>query len=424
MKRKPGSPETPKLQSRRTRALAILFVAVAVAGIAWGGWWLWSARFNETTDDAYVSGNIVQITPQIAGTVISIGADDTQFVNAGQLLVQLDRADARVALDQAEAQLAKTVRDVRGLYATTAQFQAAVQMRQSDLKRAEDDLARRARLSGSGAISGEELQHAHDAFDSARAALLASQEDLAANRAHVDRTTLEDHPEVLASAARVRAAYLAYARTELPAPVAGYVAKRSVQLGQRVAPGTPLMAIVPLNEVWVEANFKESQLAHMRVGQPVTLTADVYGGKVDYHGKVAGFGAGTGAAFALLPAQNATGNWIKIVQRLPVRIALDADDLVAHPLQIGLSMQADVDTHDRSGARLPKVAQADTTYSTDVFQVQESLADARVKAIIAANEAPRFAAVRPAPAAQSRRRQSIARAPAAKRIATARVRAL
>ena len=407
------------LRSRRQRGLAIIFGIVLIAGIAWGAWWLWSARYDETTDDAYVSGNVVQITPQIAGTVVAIGADDTQFVEAGQLLVQLDRADAKVALDEAEAQLAKTVRDVRGLFATTAQLDATVQMHRSDLARYEDDLARRSRLASSGAISREELQHAQGAVDNAKAALLAAQEKLAANRARIDRTTVDTNPDVLAAAAHVREAYLAYARTELPAPVSGFVAKRAVQLGQRVAPGVPLMAVVPLDQVWVEANFKEPQLRDMRVGQPVKLTADLYGGKVDYHGKVAGFGAGTGSAFALLPAQNATGNWIKIVQRIPVRIALDPKDLAAHPLQIGLSMQADVDTHDRSGARLPEIAQTSPPYATDVFHVQDAVADARVKAIIAANEALRPRSATAPVAANSERRRHIPRARAVRRIASA-----
>src|SRR3989475_7396616 len=344
-------------------------------------------RHLQLTDDAYVNGNVVQITPQISGTVVAIGANDTQFVQAGQTLVQLDQADAKVALDQAEAQLAKTVREVRSLFATTAQLQAIAAMRQSDLAKSGEDLLRRERLASSGAISGEELQHARDAANSARAALLAAQQELEANRARVDRTTVDNHPDVRNAAARVRDAYLTYSRTALPAPVSGFVAKRAVQLGQRVAPGAPLMAIVPLDQVWVDANFKEPQLAGMRVGQPVKLTADLYGGKVVYHGKVAGFGAGTGSAFALLPAQNATGNWIKIVQRVPVRIALDAPELAAHPLQIGLSMQVEVDTHERNGDRLPQLAQSAPTYATDVFHALDGIANGRVKAIIAANDA-------------------------------------
>jgi membrane fusion protein, multidrug efflux system len=328
----------------------------------------------------------VQITPQISGTVVSIAVDDTQFVKAGQPLVRLDQADAKVALDQAEAQLAKTVREVRNLFATTAQLQAAVQLRQTDLSQAQADLARRVQLGKSGAVSGEELQHARDAVKGAESALLAAQQQLAANRARVDRTTLEDHPDVRNAAAAVRNAYLNYARTTLPAPVSGFVARRNVQLGQRVSPGAPLMAVVPLDQVWVDANFKEPQLAGMRVGQPVTLTADLYGNNIRYHGKVVGFGAGTGSAFSLLPAQNATGNWIKIVQRVPVRVALDAREVAEHPLQIGLTMKAVVNVRDESGVRLPQLASNNVAYTTDVFQSTDVSADARVQAIIVAND--------------------------------------
>jgi len=373
------------LKSKRKRWLGLVIGGSAAIGIAYAAYWGIHLRHLESTDDAYVGGNVVQITPQIAGTVVSVGADDTAFVKAGQTLVQLDQADAQVALEQAEAQLGRAVREVRSLFATSAQLQAAVDMRQSDVAKANEDLARRERLAGSGAISKEEVQHARDAARSAQSGLVAAQQELAANRARVDRTTVENHPDVRNAAARVHDAYLTYARTALPAPVSGYVAKRSVQLGQRVSPGTPLMAVVPLDQVWIDANFKEAQLAGMRAGQPVKVTADIYGGKVVYHGRVAGFGAGTGAAFALLPAQNATGNWIKIVQRVPVRIALDPQELSDHPLQIGLSMQAEVDTRERGGSRLPEIAQG-TVYSTDVFSSIEERADARVKAVIAANE--------------------------------------
>ena len=375
------------LQARRRRWLAGVIGVFALAGAAYGAYWAGVGRYRETTDNAYVGGNVVQITPQVSGTVVAIGADDTQFVKAGQTLVELDKADARVALDEAEAQLAKTVRQVRNLFATSAQLQAAVEMRESDLARAQEDFARRERLASSGAVSGEEQQHARDALKSAQAALLAARQQFEANRALVDRTTVENHPDVKNAAAHVRDAYLAYSRTALPAPVSGFVAKRAVQLGQRVGPGTPLMAVVPLDQLWVDANFKEGQLAAIRVGQPVKLTADIYGGKVEYHGRVAGFGAGTGAAFALLPAQNASGNWIKIVQRVPVRIALDPHELAAHPLQIGLSMLVEVDTHGRGGDRLPEQAQGAPAYATDVFRSPSDLADARVHAIIAANEA-------------------------------------
>jgi membrane fusion protein (multidrug efflux system) len=375
------------LKSRRTLWLAIVTGAFVAIGAAYGVYWATVLRYSQSTDDAYVNGNVVQITPQISGTVISIAADDTQFVKAGQPLVRLDQADAKVALDQSEAQLAKTVREVRNLFATTAQLEAAVQLRQTDLAQAQTDLARREQLGKSGAVSGEELQHAKDAVKAAQSGLLAAQQQLAANRARVDHTTLDDHPEVRNAAAAVRNAYLNYARTTMPAPVSGFVARRNVQLGQRVSPGAPLMAVVPLDQVWVDANFKEPQLANMRVGQPVSLTADLYGGSVHYHGKVVGFGAGTGSAFALLPAQNATGNWIKIVQRVPVRIALDPSEVAANPLQIGLTMKAEVNVRDESGVRLPKLANNTVAYSTDVFHSNDESADARVQQIIAANGA-------------------------------------
>lgn len=374
-------------KARRWRLLGGLLGLLALVALGYTLYWAQVLRYHQSTDDAYVGGNVVQITPQVNGTVVAIGADDTQFVSAGQTLVRLDESDARVALDQAEAQLARTVRDVRNLFATSSQLQATVELRRTDLQAAQSDLERRQRLGASGAVSGEELQHARDAVQAARANLRAAEQQLAANRARVDGTSLADHPQVREAAAAVRNAYLALSRTRLPAPVAGFVARRNVQLGERVGPGAALMAVVPLDQVWVDANFKEPQLKHMRVGQPVTLRADLYGGRLVYHGKVAGFGAGTGAAFSLLPAQNATGNWIKIVQRVPVRIALDAAEVASHPLQIGLSMKADVEVRggDES-ARLPQRASAAPAWSTDVFDSGEAQAEQRVREIIAANQ--------------------------------------
>jgi membrane fusion protein (multidrug efflux system) len=380
---------------RRRLLLSAVISAFAAAGVAFGGWWLASGRYHESTDDAYVGGNLVQVTPQVAGTVLAIHADDTDFVSTGQTLVELDKADSRVALDQAEAQLAKTVRSVRNLVATDAQLQANVDQRRAELAKAREDLARRSKLDADvpGAVAAEELQHARDAVSAASAALEAASRQLAAQRTLTDHTTIENHPDVREAAARVREAYLAYARTALPAPVSGFVARRAVQVGQRVGPGAPLMTVVPLDQVWVDANFKEGQLPNLRAGQPVRLVADAYGGAVVYHGKVAGFGAGTGSAFALLPAQNATGNWIKVVQRVPVRIALDPDELRQHPLQIGLSMEVVVDTHDRAGERLPKTARSAAGYETHAFTSMDQLAERRVAQIIAANVAQPLPAV-------------------------------
>jgi membrane fusion protein (multidrug efflux system) len=371
--------------SKRTVLLLLVLSLFVLAGGGYAAWWLVHGRYHETTDDAYVGGNLVQITPQVAGTVLAIHADDTDYVKDGEKLVSLDKADAKVTVEQAEAQLAKTVRSVRNLRAASTGGEANVAVRRADLRKAEQDLARRRSIESSGAVSGEELQHAIDAVNAARAALNAAEQELAAQRALVDRTDVHDHPDVRAAAARVREAYLTLARTEIPAPVSGFVARRSVQVGQRVAPGNVLMTVAPLENVWVDANFKENQLANLRPGQPVTLVADAYGSSVEFHGKVAGFSAGTGAAFALLPAQNASGNWIQVVQRVPVRIALDPKELDAHPLQIGLSMKVDVDTHAREAATLQRVARDTPVYETKAFDDTQARADERIEQIIAQN---------------------------------------
>ncbi|MGN8062984.1 HlyD family secretion protein [Ralstonia sp. 22111] len=369
---------------KRKRMLTTLAAALVVAGVGYGLYWGLYGRWFESTDDAYVQGNVVQVTPQVAGTVVAIRADDTQLVTSGQPLIELDRADARVALEQAEAALAQTVRQVRTLYSNTSAFTATLAMRESDLAKAKDDLARRKQIAGTGAVSQEEISHAQTAVQAAQSALEAAKEQLQGNRVLTEQTTLERHPNVLQAAAKVREAYLAYARTSLPASVTGYVAKRSVQVGQRVAPGTPLMAIVPLDQLWVDANFKEVQVRHMRVGQPVELVADVYGSSVTYHGKVVGFSAGTGSAFSLLPAQNATGNWIKVVQRLPVRVSLDPKDLKDHPLRVGLSMEAKVDIHDEGGQSLATAPTA-SPLQTTVYDQAGKDADQVIASIITAN---------------------------------------
>jgi membrane fusion protein, multidrug efflux system len=384
---------------KRRKALSTLAAIVVVAGAGWGAYeWLVASHY-ESTDNAYVQGNVIQITPQITGTVMSIMADDTDFVKAGQPLVRLDPADARVALDQAEAALAQTVRQVRTLYLNNGSLAAQVALREadivkarSDIARAEDDLQRRKALSGNGAVSKEELNHAETALSNAKSALSAAQagvtaakEQLASNQSLTEGTSVQQHPSVLAAAAKVREAYLATQRVDIPAPVDGYVAKRTVQLGQRVAAGTPMMSVVPLDQVWVDANFKEVQLRSIRLGQPVKLTADVYGTKVQYSGKVEGLGVGTGAAFALLPAQNATGNWIKVVQRVPVRIALDAEQLKANPLRVGLSMDAEVDVSSKDGQMLATAPRPKALSQTQVYSALDRGADAEVQRIIAAN---------------------------------------
>ena len=372
-------------RGRRRGVLVLLFLLFAAAGAAWAVWWHLVGRWHESTDNAYVAGHVVQVTPQIAGTVVAIGADDTDRVQAGQVLVRLDPADAQVALGQAEAQLAQAVREVRTLYTRNASLEALQALRASELAKAQEDLARRSPLAATGAVSREEVEHARNAVEAARAALSAAREDLVTNRVRTEGTAVAKHPGVSAAAARVREAFLALQRTQIAAPVAGYVARRTVQVGQRVAPGALMMAVVPLDSVWVDANFKEVQLRDMRIGQPVLLSADLYGNRIEYRGKVAGLAAGTGGAFALLPPQNATGNWIKVVQRLPVRIALDPAELAAHPLLVGLSMHADVEIRDTGGTRLAAAPRANAVWAPAAFAKPAEDAEARVEAIIAAN---------------------------------------
>ena len=409
----PAAPVRPPAGNpRRRKALTALASVVVVAGLGWAAYEYLVASHYESTDNAYVQGNVIQITPQIGGTVVALMADDTDFVKAGQPLVQLDPADAKVALDQAEAALAQAVRQARTLYANNGALGAQITLRnaevskaRSDIARAADDLARRQSLVGNGAVSKEELNHAQTQLANANSALAAAQagvtaarEQLASNQALTDGTAIEAHPSVQVAAAKVREAFLASSRTALTAPVDGYVAKRTVQLGQRVAAGMPLMSVVPLNQVWVDANFKEVQLRNIRIGQPVKLVADLYGKKVDYHGTVAGLGVGTGAAFSLLPAQNATGNWIKVVQRVPVRIALDPKQLGEHPLRVGLSMDAEVDVSQKDGKALADAPRHAAQAQTQAFAAQDDAASQEVSRVIAANAGKAF---KPAPVAKA-----------------------
>jgi len=379
------SPLARVLQSRRRRWLVGLGAALALIALVWLSWWLLEARFYESTDDAYVAGDLVNVMSQVSGTVVSIAADETDRVQAGQELVRLDATDAQIALQEAEQQLARTVRQTRTVFATRDQLRAVVGQRRSELARAQSDFDRRRDLAASGAVSGEELGHAQDALKAARDALIAAEKNLAASSALVGHTGVADNPEVRAAATQVELAWLALARTSVRAPLTGYVARRTVQLGERISPGAPLMAIVPLGRLWLEANFREVQLRHMRIGQPATVVADLYGGHVTFHGRVVGLGMGTGSAFALLPAQNATGNWIKVVQRVPVRIALDGSELTAHPLRIGLSTVVTIEVRDASGPQLAQTPPQEPVLATRAFDVDRSEIHARIEEIIEAN---------------------------------------
>lgn len=350
--------------AKRKRVLAAITLAFIAAGAAYWVYYATTLSHYQETDNAYVGGNLVTLSSQVAGNVLEIGADETQLVKAGAPIVKLDQSDAEVALQQAQAKLGAAVRQQRQRYADVAQFDAAIAQRKLLLAQAQDDLSRRAPLAADHTVSGEDVAHARQAVANAKAALDVAEKQAFASQAGVSGVKLADHPAVQAVRAEYVAAWLALRRNAVAAPVSGYVAKRSVQVGARVTPGQPLMAIVPLDQLWVDANFKESELRDIRIGQPATIEADVYGGKVVYHGKVLGLSAGTGSAFSVLPAQNASGNWIKVVQRVPVRIALNSKELAAHPLRVGLSATVSVDIQHTDGPVLGSAMPAAPAYKT------------------------------------------------------------
>ena len=378
--------------ARRKRLLILLTIVIVAATGAWVAYWTLHGRFHETTDDAYVAGHVVMVTSQVAGSVTGVSAVDTDFVEAGAPLVKLDETDSRLALENAEAELARAVRDVRTLFANQGALRAAKSHRETEVAKAREDVRRRQVLAGSGALPEEEVAHATADLASAEALLTQAHESLTANIAQTVGTDIATHPTVATAVARLKDAVVNRHRTAIVAPVSGIIAKRTVQPGQRVSPGGTLMAVVPLDAVWVDANFKEVQLKRMRIGQPALLTADVYGSGQTYHGRIVGLGAGTGSAFAILPAQNATGNWIKLVQRVPVRIALDARELAEHPLRIGLSMSVDIDTHEENGPsndnRVPSLSVASASPVSPGNSTALHAAEQRVREIIKANLTP------------------------------------
>ena len=367
----------------RKRGLLMLGAAVLIGLAGYGGYEGFIAGDSEVTDDAYVAGDVVAITAREEGTVLAINADNTERVPAGRTLIELDPATADAAMASAEANLARAVRNVRSDFSKVDEAGAEIVAAEADLSRAQNDLKRRQAAAAEGAVSGEEVSHAADQVRTAAAQLNLAKSRQAQASSAVSGTSVSTNPDVLAAIAQLRRAAIAQSHLHLIAPVDGVVAQRTVQLGQHVGPGTPLMAVVPLDKVWVDANFRETQLADLRVGQPVSIKSDVYGGSVTFHGKVLGLGAGSGNAFALLPPQNATGNWIKIVQRVPVRIALDPKELKANPLQIGVSAKVEVDTGDHSGVPVARAAYAVGTRQAS--QDGGAAVEARINAIIAAN---------------------------------------
>jgi len=390
-----------KPASRRKPLLIIATLIFVAIGVIYALWWLLYAAHFEETDNAYVHGNLVQVTSQIPGTVVAIGADETDHVKRGTQLITLDASDTDLSLRRAQAALAQSLRQTRTIFVQNDALEADIAVRkadieraQADLSKAQSDLKRRQTLAHSGGVSGEEILHAQTAVKAAKSGLAQAQAALAVSRAKLETnraltadTTVENHPDVQLAADKLREALLASSRTRIPAPVDGMVAQRSVQVGQHVAPGSPLMTIVPLNQLWVEANFKEGQLQRMKPGQKATLTADIYGSDVTYHGYVQGLAAGTGSSFSLLPAQNASGNWIKVVQRVPVRIVLDPKEIAEHPLRVGLSMQVEVDLNDPSDEDIEAARHAAdaSSLSTSVFDDTDVQADAMIAKITKEN---------------------------------------
>lgn len=372
-------------KGKRTRILLILTLLFIVIAVAYGIYWFLVLRHHEETDDAYVAGNQVQIMAQVSGSVTKVWVDNTDFVKKGDVLVTLDPTDAQQAFEKAQTELASSVRQTRQMMINSKQYQANIEVKKTALAQAQSDLNRRVPLGTANLIGREELQHARDAVASAQAQLDVAVQQYNANQAMILGTRLEDQPAVQQAAAEVRNAWLALQRTKIISPMTGYVSRRAVQPGAQIGVTTPLMAVVPASGLWVDANFKETQLAHMRIGQTATVVSDIYGDDVTYTGKVVGLDMGTGSAFSLLPAQNATGNWIKVVQRLPVRIELDANQLTQHPLRIGLSTLVTVDTSNSDGQMLASQARTTPAYESNAREIGLEPVNILINDIVQAN---------------------------------------
>jgi len=380
------TPQQPvKKKGKRKGALLLLTLLFIVIAVAYGIYWFLVVRHFEETDDAYVAGNQVQIMAQVSGSVTKVWADNTDYVKQGDVLVTLDATDAQQAFEKAQTALASSVRQTRQLMINSKQLQASIELQKTALAQAQTDFNRRVPLGSANLIGREELQHARDAVTSAQAQLDVAIQQYNANQAMIMDTRLEDQPTVKQAAAEVRNAWLALQRTKIVSPITGYVSRRAVQPGAQISPTTALMAVVPATGLWVDANFKETQLAHMRIGQTATVISDIYGDEVKYTGKVVGLDMGTGSAFSLLPAQNATGNWIKVVQRLPVRIELDEKQLSEHPLRIGLSSLVSVDTTQRDGQVLASQVRTSPAYESNARELNLEPVNTLIEEIVKAN---------------------------------------
>lgn len=370
---------------RRNRTLLLVLVLAALLGCIWFMYWYFHRRFYMYTNDAYVGGNIVVVTPRISGTVVSISADDTDYVEQGRVLIELDKTDAFIALEKNIAHLGQSVRQVTALLETTKQIKALVNVKKAVFIQAAQDYEKREYLVDVLAVSVEDFEHAIATLNSSFADLISTEHYYLSLVAQTENTTIENHPLVEEAKQLLREAFLMLQRCTLISPVEGLVARRSVQIGEQINPAQPLMAIVPLNQIWVDANYKETQLKNVRIGQTTKVHCDLYGKVVDFEGVVSGIAGGTGSVFSLLPPQNATGNWIKIVQRLPVRIHLHPDQVKKYPLRLGLSMETTINIHQKNLPAIPAKKPALPIYSTDIFYDQQKGVEDLIAEVIKQN---------------------------------------
>ena len=378
------TPSNNKSQQRK-KGLSIFILLLLLISIGSAAYWFFFIKGFEETEDAYVSGNQVMVSAQVAGNISKINVDNMDPVQAGDVLLELDDTNAKLSFEQAKSNLANAVRQVSQLNYTVKQLKSAVRANEITLAQAQGNLNRRVQLVKDGAIDKESFQHAKEAVELAKANLTTSQNQLGANQALLLDGPLSEQPQIQSAVSNLKQAWLNLERTKIRSPIKGYVARRNAQVGQAVSVGGALMAVVTTDQMWLDANFKETQLTHMRIGQPVEIHFDLYGKDKTFNGKVVGIEMGTGSAFSLLPTQNATGNWIKVVQRVPVRIQLDPQQLAENPLRIGLSATVKVNVSDSQGETLRDQAPSTTLYSTNVLQYDESAVNNLIESIIRDN---------------------------------------
>jgi len=372
-------------KTKRKKAFGIFFFILIITTALTALYWFFFLKDYQSTEDAYVNGNQIVISSQVAGNVRQINVENMDFVHAGDVLLELDDTDYQLSFSQAQNTLVSAVRQISQLGYTVKQLEATVQANQPAVTKAQGDLARREQLGKSGAIDKESLQHAREAVMTAEANLKAVKNQLAANKSLLMNVPLKEQPEIQKAISSVKQAWLNLQRTKITSPIDGYVARRSTQVGQKVAVGSALMAVIANDQMWVDANFKETQLKDMRIGQPVKLSFDLYGHDVKFDGKIEGIEMGTGSAFSVLPAQNATGNWIKVVQRVPVRISLDPQQITRYPLRIGLSTLVEVNIADTKGEMLSQQKRTAPLYATNTLSYDESAVENLIEKIIRDN---------------------------------------